>query len=441
MSTFWARHRRGGISGLGAVLMATGLSTMNVAAQPTGADYDDPVKLFGEMMPVFSSPRCVNCHGGTDPNPAPDGVNHDGSQVDVGMDSLGNMNVESNGACRECHSVPEAAGWHLAPLPMSFVGKDTLQMCRQMRASNSLADPGKRQGFIDHIENDPLIGLAFEGKGGIGDDTAMGPISPEPPPQSKQQFLANAARWLTDGEAACKNEWNGTITETATMTQRETFAPAPGGREVGTDLALTVTVARNTAAAEVHWELHDLIDVPLKECLTHVHLNNTAVGYKLPVDFTIALNTPKVQVVITPPAGADLTPPASFELPPGFEFPPGFELPPGFEFPPGFQLPPGMTMPPGTDLPPGAPVPSVGPFFRYASNASSEVGGNNHLDTVGMPGCKQTITDTRQPYHIDGALIELTVDPNNPNHIVGQKELKLPVGSRVIKWDLRHDVE
>ena len=100
-----------------------------------------------------------------------------------------------------------------------------------------------------------------------------------------------------------------------------------------------------------------------------------------------------------------------------------------------------MTLPPGTELPPGAPVPSVGPFFRYASNAKSEIGGNIHLDIVGMPGCKQTITDTRQPYHIDGALIELTVDPRNPNHLTGQKELKLAVGSRVIKWDLRRDVE
>src|SRR3979411_2542725 len=141
MIGFWATHRRKGICGLGGLLVAAGIGTLNVAAQTTTShNYAAPVDLFAEMMPVFRSPRCVNCHGGTDPNPKPDGLNHEAGQVDVAMDGAGNMNVEGNGACVECHSVPAAKNWHLAPLPMSFVGKDTpLQMCVQMRSFNTLA--------------------------------------------------------------------------------------------------------------------------------------------------------------------------------------------------------------------------------------------------------------------------------------------------------------
>jgi hypothetical protein len=40
----------------GAVLTAIG-----AAAQT--ADSSDPIELFSKLMPVFSHPRCANCHG------------------------------------------------------------------------------------------------------------------------------------------------------------------------------------------------------------------------------------------------------------------------------------------------------------------------------------------------------------------------------------------
>lgn len=88
-----AGRPRTGLYALGAALILGGLSTLGAGAQ-TSADDDDPLALFAELMPAFSSPRCVNCHGGTDPNVAQEGRNHDAGQVDVGMDGAGNMNVE-----------------------------------------------------------------------------------------------------------------------------------------------------------------------------------------------------------------------------------------------------------------------------------------------------------------------------------------------------------
>ena len=53
-------------------------------AQTTGAD--DPLRLFSRMVPVFTHPRCVNCHGATDPV---SGTNHGGGPVDEAADCEG----------------------------------------------------------------------------------------------------------------------------------------------------------------------------------------------------------------------------------------------------------------------------------------------------------------------------------------------------------------
>ena len=46
---------------------------------------------------------------------------------------------------------------------MSFVGKDTLALCKQMRETNALTDedPIAFAAFIRHVSTDPLIGFAF----------------------------------------------------------------------------------------------------------------------------------------------------------------------------------------------------------------------------------------------------------------------------------------
>jgi hypothetical protein len=439
MTGFWAKHRRQGVSSLGALLVSAGVGTISAGAQ-TEAIGQDPLELFAQLMPVFSSPRCANCHGGT--NPATD-LNHAGGQVDVPLDGPGgDMSLENgkNQACLECHTAPAAAagGWRLAPKRLSFVGKDTLALCRQFRTEqfsvNTRTDVG-RAAWLEHLQTDQLIGVGFVGNGGVDENSPLvDDVSVEPPPMSKGEFLARAQRWLKDGQGACTNKWNGTITEDATFAEKVTFAPAPGGREVKQDTHTVITVAENVVTAEVHWTMTDFTDVPLKECQAFVHHTFTAAGYKLPVDMTIELGTPAI------PSGT-----APGQLPPGFELPPGVELPPGFEFP-SSGLPPGITLPPGMTI----PSMTVGPFVQYLPTSDAEVTGNHHSDLQSMDGhnCVKNVQDERHPYHMAPGMIEVTSkfappfgDPDDANHLVGEKVTKAANGQTTLKWDLSRDQE
>src|SRR6266487_255989 len=127
-------HRGVGLLGLG--LLVLGAATIGVGtaigAAPARQE-TEPLALFSAMMPVFSSPRCVNCHGGVQPAT---GANHEGGKVDVKFDSDGNM---ENGtpeaiACLECHTAADK--WRTAPRVLSFVGRDAATLCRQIKRSS-----------------------------------------------------------------------------------------------------------------------------------------------------------------------------------------------------------------------------------------------------------------------------------------------------------------
>ena len=379
MTGFWAKHRRKAVSSLGALLVLAGVGTTSAGAQ-TSAIGQDPLELFAELMPVFSSPRCVNCHGGT--NPATD-LNHAGGQVDVPLDRPGGdmlFETGANKACLECHTAPAAAAgsWRLAPQRLSFVGKDTMSLCRQFRTekfSVNTRTADSRGFWLNHLQTDELIGIAFVGNGGVDENSPFADdVTVEPPPMSKGEFLAKAQRWLKDGQGACSNKWNGTITEDSTSSEKVTFAPAPGGREVKQETHNIITVAENVATAEVHWTMTDFTDVPLKECQTFVHHTFTADGTKLPVQLTIVLNPPTI------PAGA-----APGQLPPGFKLPPGVELPPGFEFP---------TLPPGTTLPGLRTVRPVSANSRSRSDRQASLGSAGLTDTTVSRACRTSNTPT-----------------------------------------------
>jgi hypothetical protein len=49
----------------GIVLAGGGMRSVPVRAAQT--DNNEGLALFSKMMPVFTSPRCVNCHGDTNP--------------------------------------------------------------------------------------------------------------------------------------------------------------------------------------------------------------------------------------------------------------------------------------------------------------------------------------------------------------------------------------
>jgi hypothetical protein len=412
----WARHRQKAICVLGTLLIMAAIGTLGAAAQTSTAE-DDPLAMFTEMMPVWSSPRCVNCHGGTIPDVKPEGLNHEGGLIDVVRDDKGDPKFDGSGTCQGCHDAAPPS-WRLAPARMSLVDKDALTLCRQMRKVNSLSVAANRAAFDHHLHNDPLIDLAFVGNRGMEHPD---PAAAAPPSMGKEAFFSAAQRWLEDGLASCSNKWTGTITETTTASESVTFAPAAGGRQVSTESHLTINVDENEATATLQWEMKDFTDVPTRECQAYSHQTFFATATLLPVSFTIAMNP-------TIPTGP-LTMP---ELPPGFTLPPGFSLPPGATQPPG--LPPGMTLPPGFEMPSMTPG---GAFFQYAPTDKSEVTGTHRSETQSLPGCKREAKDERHAYNITGAHVDSPVDPNDPNHLVGEKTIEAKNGKTVIKWDLR----
>jgi hypothetical protein len=413
MTASWAGHRQKGLCVLGTLLIMMAIGTLAAAAQTGPAD-DDPLAMFTEMMPVWSSPRCVNCHGGTVPDVKPEGLNHEGGLIDVVRDANGDPTFDGSGTCQGCHDVAPPS-WRLAPARMSLVGKDALTLCRQMRKVNSLSVAANRAAFDHHLHNDLLIDLAFVGNRGMeGVDAA-------PPPMSQGAFFAAAQRWLEDGLGACSNKWSGTITETTIGSETASFAPAPGGRQLTTETHLTIDVDEDVATATLQWEAKDFTDVQTRDCLVYSHQTFFATATLLPLSVTIGMNP-------TLPSGP-LTMP---ELPPGFVLPPGFNLPPGDTQPPG--LPPGMTLPPGFEMPSLSPG---GAFFQYRPIDNTELAGTHRSDIQSTPGCKREVKEQRHAYQIAGAHVDSPVDPNDPNHLVGEKVIETKNSKTVIKWDLR----
>lgn len=170
-----------------------------------GAAAADPMTYFQKLVPVFTHPRCLNCHGATDPLT---GLGHGGGAIDSVAD------------CTSCHdaSPPPPHDWKLAPSIFSFIGKDARALCTMQADFAMTQGVG---GYIQHLETDSLIGLGFEGRAGGARD----PDPPAPPPMGKREFLDAAAEWLNAGNGACVEE--GTIRETRQVVSNEAWHPAP----------------------------------------------------------------------------------------------------------------------------------------------------------------------------------------------------------------------
>src|ERR1700694_721335 len=116
-------------------LVLAGAATFSVTAHAQQPADKEGLALFGEMMPVFSSPRCQNCHGAVDPVA---GTNHEPGPVpDSTRLSNGDMGFDEQKVCQECHTTGTPI-WRVAPKAMSFVGRDTLTLCRQIRRTMGL---------------------------------------------------------------------------------------------------------------------------------------------------------------------------------------------------------------------------------------------------------------------------------------------------------------
>ena len=63
--------------------------------------------------------------------------------------------------------------------------------------------------------------------------------------------------------------------------------------------------------------------------------------------------------------------------------------------------------------------------------------GTHHGESKTQPGCKVAVSDEPRPYEMTGAHVPVTVDPDDPNHLAGEKVVvDSPNGKTVITWDL-----
>lgn len=219
------------------------------APQSPASPSADPIDLFKEIYPVFSHPRCVNCHGVVETVPGHirelTGRGHGGGEVRLPDDE-----------CSDCHNEPESiiGVWQFtAPPHMSFVGKDLELMCAlqsdEVRSFDDAAgshSAARAGSYMHHLTNDPLIEAGFAGR------AAGQIIHPQRPPIPKDKFLEAAQKWL-DAGAGC-GRLTGTITQVETFEANYQY-PMGGGTTTVTESAnRKVTINRysdGTAVATV----------------------------------------------------------------------------------------------------------------------------------------------------------------------------------------------
>ena len=154
------------------------------------------IAAFAELAPIFQQPRCINCHGAVDPFNKP------------GTHPGGDLDPKDNTDCSTCHDALE--GWELAPEPMSFVGKDTEELCEQMKFMFKFAQPhGTDESFMGHMVHDngaiQFIETGFKGNKGMSEPEKL-----EPPVGWTQQKMIDLSKKWVDamggrfhGDASC----------------------------------------------------------------------------------------------------------------------------------------------------------------------------------------------------------------------------------------------
>jgi hypothetical protein len=150
--------------------------------------------LFAEASKVLLHPRCLNCHPPDDrPRMGDRHLVHDPAAVRGPFDhGVPGMN------CSSCHQdrnleharVPGAPNWHLAPLPMAWLGRTPGQICAQIK------DPARNGGktleqIWEHSAHDALV--AWGWKPGHGRT---------PAPGTQKEFADLIRAWIDTG-AAC----------------------------------------------------------------------------------------------------------------------------------------------------------------------------------------------------------------------------------------------
>src|SRR6266542_894486 len=231
--------------------------------------------IWDQMMPVLMHPRCLNCHGVTNPFT---GDNHGGGPVAEDSECITCHTENTKRFIESCiEPSPEFPGfpgravaedgsiqpadctpgtnfrdfrtsdgrptWNgPAPERVWFVRRDAATICRQFKEGTS-----GPSGVLFHLKEDGNVGLAFEGRKGMDSQSEFWPVDAEPPPVSRNDLVELARQWITQAAGAC--DLNGTITITETLQGSRTVSL--GASAIGSGTTTQEESGSRTVTAEV----------------------------------------------------------------------------------------------------------------------------------------------------------------------------------------------
>jgi hypothetical protein len=254
-------------------VVASALLASGAIAQERIGDPGKWSTYWKQMMPVFTHPRCINCHGATEPV---SGNNHGGGPLVEDPEfacigchtantvvvpgrceftpSVGNGAVtrpdgtvtfgscapgEKSGEAR----VPAGPTWFQG-FPPDFIDKDARELCLGVK---SRMGPKK---LLEHVRNDELIGFAFEGKRAIDATSPFGPVEAEPPPLSRDAFVALINLWITEAAMSCGIDGTVALDDNVKLDKASAF----GKITVRNEITAKIDIKKDVASSDLHYD-------------------------------------------------------------------------------------------------------------------------------------------------------------------------------------------
>jgi hypothetical protein len=294
----------------------------------------DAPKAFAKMVPTFKHARCINCHGGVDPFT---GDKHGGDTVKREADGKGNN--FPFGGCDLCHSLE---GWKTPETKLSFVGKDAVQLCKQMKREHPDASE-----FIAHITEDrgrtPFVQVSFLGTRALDEygqevyeKNTHKKFKPEPPPISQTAFVSQGETWIEamggkftgDDECGCvPHHYTLSVTMKAVQDSRyrdsEYYLEMNGTTKVPmkfqddgsfeVEAQLPVTQTGFNHAENLQCTINGIIAMNFKvkgkmddaKPVLHLHLSNGVTGGSITTDCNHGVNGTRAYPSVANPPGTD----------------------------------------------------------------------------------------------------------------------------------------
>jgi hypothetical protein len=172
------------------------------------------IDAFGQLLPIFHDPRCINCHGALSPFGKGRGEHPEfGFKIVCFPNSPCATEADEDRSltfrpCERCHSVisgGEPPRWRLAPRDMQWVVKGTqlpkpsLDLCRQLK--RLFANDGDR--FLRHMQNDEgktqFLDAAYAGLRALNQEglesATFDKNHPEPPAMPRRELESHSNEW------------------------------------------------------------------------------------------------------------------------------------------------------------------------------------------------------------------------------------------------------